>query len=207
MGSTSNNSNQSLMLLAVAGWLAISVFGGAWLLTYAATPGAVGDVAKVWPEESRVVPDPARANLVFLAHPRCPCSRASLVELAQIMSRCRNLVTAHVLFIKSPQLPEEWEVTDLWHSAVAIPGVRVLADEGGVEARRFGGATSGHVLLYGTDGNLLYSGGVTVARGHCGDNAGRSSVIGLLAEGQAQRTACCVYGCPLFPAQSKDEQE
>ena len=41
------------------------------------------------------------------------------------------------------------------------PGVTSWDDAGGKLAQRFGVLTSGHVLLYDTDGRLLYSGGIT----------------------------------------------
>ena len=82
------------------------------------------------------------------AHPHCPCTRASIESLARIMTRCRGLVTAHVAFCKPAGFPGDWEQTDLWRSAAAIPDVEVFCDEEGREARRFGAATSGCVLLF-----------------------------------------------------------
>ena len=55
-------------------------------------------------------------------------------------------------------------------------GWRCVLDPGGAEARRFGVATSGHVLLYDTRGDLIFSGGITPGRGEQGDNAGPGGV-------------------------------
>jgi hypothetical protein len=91
-----------------------------------------------------------------------------------------------------------WTESDLWETAGRIPGVTVLADRDGADARRFGARTSGHALLFDNSGKLLFSGGITSARGHEGDNAGRSAILGLV-EGRASDLATTpIYGCDLF---------
>ena len=40
--------------------------------------------------------------------------------------------------------------------------------------------TSGQVVVYDAKGALLFSGGITAARGHMGDNAGRDRITALL---------------------------
>ncbi len=133
----------------------------------------------------------------MLAHPHCPCTRASVGELARLMTRCEGLLTARVLFFEPPDAPEGWVRTDLWRSAAAIPGVDVLEDESGVEAGRFGATTSGQTVLYDVNGRLLFRGGITGARGHAGDNAGRSAIVSLLTGGTAGRMETSVFGCAL----------
>ena len=53
--------------------------------------------------------------------------------------------------------------------AASIPDVRIVLDKNAREARRFGVLASGHVLLYGTNGVLLFNGGITPARGRVGE--------------------------------------
>jgi hypothetical protein len=132
-------------------------------------------------------------------HPHCPCSRASLSELSVLMSAAAGKMQAYVLFVRPPGVPWGWEHTDLWRQAAAIPGVTVIADDGGREALRFGAATSGQTMLYDRRGELEFSGGITAARGLYGDNAGRSAISALLDAGKAgtpRRTP--VYGYPLL---------
>ena len=50
------------------------------------------------------------------------------------MVRSRGLVATRVLFLKPSDVSEDWEKTDLWRSAAAIPGVQVMRDDDGVEA-------------------------------------------------------------------------
>jgi hypothetical protein len=155
-----------------------------------------------WPSESRIARTPGLPTLVMLAHPHCPCSRASVEELDRLMAQADGAVSAHVLFVKPDGVPDDWEQSDLWTRAVAIPGVHARRDDLGGEAERFGAATSGQVVLYDGVGELLFSGGITSARGHSGDNAGRDSVLSLLTSGRADRDSTPVFGCPLHEARA-----
>jgi len=188
------------LFLAAAGavWLSIIGAGVGLLWGYESTPGAAAATPGRWPADSRIEPDADRATLVMLAHPHCPCTRASIGELARLMTQAQGRVTAYVLFVRPRGFSDEWVRSELWASAEAIPGVTPVLDDGGVEAGRFHAATSGQTALYGADGNLLFSGGITSARGHEGDNAGRAAVVSLLTSDGADERGTPVYGCPLF---------
>ena len=54
------------------------------------------------------------------------------------MARLQGRIAAHVVFAKPAGTPAGWEKTDLWHSAAAIPGATLMADEGQAEARHEG---------------------------------------------------------------------
>jgi hypothetical protein len=112
-----------------------------------------------------------------------------------------------VLFYKPAGEADAWAKTDLWQSAAALPGVTVLADDDGREAQRFNSTTSGQVVLYDTAGRLLFSGGITGARGHAGDNAGRSAIVALLNRGVAAHKETPVFGCALFAAPDLGQAE
>ena len=170
---------------------------------YANRPGVGATPPTRWPSASRIERPEGLATLVMLVHPRCPCSRASIEELDRLMVRSRGLVATRVLFLKPSDVSEDWEKTDLWRSAAAIPGVEVMRDDDGVEAARFGAATSGQVILYDRDGRLLFSGGITASRGHAGDNDGRDAIVSLLGGGRGTRHSSPVFGCSLLePASS-----
>ncbi len=187
----------SLLTATVAWGLSLGV-GLSYLHSYEATPGLPGAPCPRWPEGSQIHPEPGRANLILFAHPRCPCTRASLEELAGILERCRGTVAAHVLFFHPVHASESWGPTDLWSRASAIPGVRVRHDPNGSEAARFGVGTSGHVSLYDRSGALLYTGGITPARGRIGENPGRDGLI-LRIDGESEGLSCSpVFGCPIL---------
>ena len=187
-----------VLVTASAMWL-LMIGAGLWFLwRYESTPGMAAAAPAEWPAESRLRLAVGSATLVMLAHPQCPCTRASIGELARVMTQAQGRVTAYVLFVKPANFSEDWEKTDLWASAAAIPGVSVVRDDEGVEASRFHAATSGQTMLYDREGKLLFSGGITSARGHAGDNAGRTAIVSLLNMNEAEQSATPVFGCPLF---------
>ena len=189
---------QSLVWLSVAvvAWFVAVGVGMSRLMAYENTPGNSGLSPQRWPARSRLARDPVHPTLVMVAHPRCPCTRASLAELIQIVTQCRGRVAFHLLFTVPSGVPSGWEQTALWRSAAAIPGVQVHRDTGG-EAGYFGAATSGHVALYDPQGRLLFAGGITGARGHEGENLGRNAVIRLIRGESVKQATTSVFGCPL----------
>jgi hypothetical protein len=186
------------LLLGVVVWLCAIGVGLRIVLEYENTPGSSAVSDKQWPSGSRIPRLAGLPTLVTVVHPHCPCSRATISELAVLMVRGQGLVDANVIFVRPRGFPEEWEKTDLWNSAAMIPGVRVWVDEGGIEAKRFGSRTSGQILLYSEQGELEFRGGITATRGHTGESAGRRSILALLTDGPAEQRATSVYGCPLF---------
>jgi hypothetical protein len=179
-------------------WLLL-VCCGLWIVwSYESAPGAAANPPSQWPADSQIQRASGQATLIMLAHPHCPCTRATIGELALLMAQAQGRVKAYVLFLKPQGYADEWAKTDLWQSAAQIPNVNVVQDENGIEAARFHAATSGQTLLYDATGRLAFSGGITSARGHSGDNAGRSAIVALLIEGKAEQTATSVYGCQLF---------
>lgn len=195
--------NRTFLIAASALWLLMICTGIGMLWSYKGTPGAASAAPEQWPAESTLRHADDRATLVMLAHPHCPCTRASLGELARLMAQAQGRVKAYVLFVKPYGSPDGWEQTDLMTSASATPDVTVVRDDEGLEAGRFRAATSGQTMLYDAGGRLLFSGGITSARGHEGDNAGRSSIVSLLTADGAGQTATPVYGCPLFSEASE----
>jgi hypothetical protein len=193
-------------LLCVLWALGLGI-GTVRLLDYAARPCQPALPQAHWPQNSGIVLDADYFTLVLFAHPRCPCTRASISELAHLMTKCQGRVAAHVLFLKPQNLPADWEHTDLWVSAAAIPGVQVATDVDGIEARRFGVSTSGQVVVYSRAGRQLFSGGITGSRGHEGTNAGRSAVEAILGGGPPESMEFPVFGCALFKHSLCDRED
>ena len=172
-------------------------------MTYENAPGSAGAIPRSWPADSAIQPASDRPTLVMLAHPQCPCTRASIDELAHVMARIQNKALVYVLFY-APRDPSrtslsgtDWENTDTRRSAAQIPGVRVISDLDGAEAHRFGAETSGHTFLFDSSGRLIFNGGITQARGHSGDNAGESSLVSLINNGTSRWANTLVFGCSL----------
>jgi hypothetical protein len=165
------------------------------------TPAPIGRAPTTWPDDSAIPHRTDVATLVMLAHPKCPCTRASLQELAALMSESRAEMSAQVLFLRPHDVPHGWEESDTWRQAVAIPGVAVAPDDDGVEARRFGATASGHTVVYDRAGHLLFQGGITNARGHAGGNVGRDRILSLVTRGSADKRTGPTFGCELDHAE------
>jgi hypothetical protein len=191
---------RKFILTALLGttWIAAVAFGLGALMRYESTPGRVGVVGESWPAASTIPRTGPNPMLVMLAHPHCPCTRASIGELAQIMADTQGKLNASVLFIKPPGTGSHWDDTELRRSAAAIPGVTVFTDADGTQAARFGATTSGHTLLFDRTGALLFSGGITASRGHAGRNDGESAIIAAVNGNGTDRARTPVFGCSLI---------
>jgi hypothetical protein len=199
MESSSRRGTLRKFLLGAVGllWLAGVGVGLRALLNYEDGPAVAGTAPSAWPAKSRIKRVAGLPTIVVLAHPRCPCTRATIGELALLMTRVQNRVSADVVFVRPPGMPDKWEETDLWRDAQQIPGVRVINDPEGVEATLFGAVASGQTMLYDAEGRLQFSGGITAGRGHSGDNAGRSTIVELITKGKSELKETPVYGCAL----------
>jgi hypothetical protein len=190
-----------LTILLGAVWIGALFFAHRALLGYDYQAGADAKAPATWPRDTKVRRDVgangADPTIVVFAHPQCPCTRATIGELAVLMAKVHGKATATVVFVRPDEFPAGWEQTDLWRSAAAIPGVDVLSDPGEVEATRFGAQASGQTMFYDASGVLRFSGGITEFRGHAGDNAGRSAITSLILTGHADVDHTSVYGCSL----------
>jgi hypothetical protein len=187
-----------MILAGTIAWALATGMGFLALYTYKATPGLSGQPVEYWPDGSRIALAGDRPTLVMAVHPRCPCTRASAVELARILARCEGRVVVYVLIFTPEHADQTWGQTDWSPRFAMITGVQPIHDPGGREAARFGAQTSGHVALYAPDGRLLFHGGITGARGHEGSNRGQEAVLALIGGGSVGSTKTPVFGCPVF---------
>lgn len=185
------------MAAVLAAWLAAVLGGFAWLQDYKSTPGARVGAPGRWPSQATIPREAGRPTLVLFAHPHCPCTRASVSELARLVARFPE-VSTRVAFVRPAEMPSGWADTDLWRTVAGIPGAAVLEDVDGREAARFGAATSGFTALYSAEGRLLFSGGITASRGHEGQSFGQKRIASLLTTGTADRNDAPVFGCALL---------
>lgn len=189
----------SIIILSVVLWACSIVVGLRYLINYEITPGRASDGQGDWPANRNVQLTAGRINIVMFAHPRCPCTRASLEQLQVLVDRHRDRVSAHILFWKPLAVSPDWEQTDLWRQAMTIPGVHVHTDENGADALRMGALTSGHVIVYQVNGERVFSGGITDARGRFGASRGADAISKLVTDQAIPLTEeLPVFGCPLF---------
>lgn len=193
---------KSLWILAGILWLGgISAgLGSLWQYEHTFYPIAASQVS--WPSTSQLHHSFQRPTLIMFVHPNCPCTRASLNELTTLMAHNTTQVDAYIYFYRPLGTSSDWDKTDLWEAAKAIPGVKVLEDPNNIEAKNFHITTSGHTLLYSSQGKLLFSGGITLSRGHIGNNFGEEAISALLNNGQAKYSRTPVFGCSLVTPNS-----
>lgn len=194
--------NKYFLGVAVAVWAVFIISGWAVISRYQDTPGQTDGAAEQWPSASRLQRTAGMPVMVMFVHPLCPCSRASVNQLARIMLYGIHKVRMQVVFVKHPEFSLEEMQSDLWKKAGEIPGVETVLDDMGAEAKMFHANVSGQIMLYDADGRLVYNGGITASRGHEGDNEGQDAIIAFLNQGIRPKTQTPPFGCLLF---SKNE--
>jgi hypothetical protein len=189
---------RACLIVGSLAWAAAVAVGFSWLWKFELARSPASPAPIEWPSETGIAFQPDRTNLVLAAHPHCPCTRASIGELARLMAQADGRLVAHVLLVRPDGVSAEWADSDLAASAAAIPGVTVQGDDGGRDAARFGALSSGHVVVYDARGHRQFAGGITAARGHAGDNAGSVAVLAVLDRGTTAQPETAVFGCPLL---------
>lgn len=196
------------LALVVAVWLCAVVTAMAFIARYSHQPGTAGTPPEQWPVTSAISPAQNIPTLVMFVHPRCPCSRASLGELAVLLAQSPRRINVHILILKPAEVDAQWSQSDIRRQAELISGVMLHTDEAGAEALRFHSQTSGDTVLYDAEGKLLFHGGITAERGHAGDNAGRSTILALLKNEKVapeKTPSTPVFGCALFPTATTEK--
>ncbi|QDU74045.1 hypothetical protein Pan97_10480 [Bremerella volcania] len=187
---------RSILSAVVSIWVILIAGAFTTLLAYHNLPGERSDHALVWPANDSIKLDTQRPNLLVFIHPQCPCSVATLNELTRIQSACGTLLNTHIVFYSPIGL--QWEDTSKVRQALEIPHVKITNDIDGQLANMFGALTSGHSLLYSRDGRRVFSGGITPARGHEGENLGRNSIVQYVLNGEVSCEKTNVFGCPII---------
>ncbi|MBI1380308.1 MAG: hypothetical protein GC161_04390 [Planctomycetaceae bacterium] len=174
---------------------------GLWT-SYAARPGPGPDASLDWPAGSSVERALDRPTLLVFAHPRCPCTRASLENLDRLLTNLQRSLRTEVLLWTPAGLDlaetEAFADSSVLHRARAMPGISVRLDPGGDLATHFGARTSGTALLFGPDGRLRYAGGLTFARGHEGEGVATAKLLAAIAQAPAEVVQTAVFGCSLL---------
>jgi hypothetical protein len=188
---------QKLLVAAIVVWfVGIAVaFAAVW--GYKTTPGAPTAAPSSWPAASTIRPAAGVPNLVMFAHPQCPCTRASMAELARLASELGASTKIHVVLVRPDDTPAGFEHGAIAERARAIPDADVVVDAGGVEASRFGAMTSGATVLYAADGALLFAGGLTTARGHEGEGPSTHAILAAVRAPSAHLAEAPTFGCSI----------
>lgn len=176
-------------------WATAAIAGSVVLAVHASTAGESASAPATRPIT-------AKPLLQVFLHPKCPCSSATVEELARLTGRCGDRLAIEAIVFQPETKADDWADTAIVQSVTAIPGVTVRPDPGAVLMHQSGVKTSGQALLYGADGRLLFNGGLTASRGHAGDNAGVDAIIDQIFAGTSATKQTPVFGCGIEAASS-----
>ncbi|HEX2897860.1 MAG TPA: hypothetical protein VHP63_07415 [candidate division Zixibacteria bacterium] len=186
-----------LIILSIV-WLILVTSLTVGMINYANSPGKGPKPPKKWPKNIQLALFEDQSTIMLFAHPHCPCTKATLGELEEIMARCQSLASAYVVLIWPVETGRDWVQTDIKNIASIIPDVEVIIDSAGQLTRAFNCETSGSTLLYNETGTLVFHGGITPSRGHMGDNVGRDVIEDFLQGRDIFANTSPVFGCGLF---------
>jgi hypothetical protein len=190
--------------LAATAWVVLVGVGYGVALHHETTAGPSPSAPLRWPADTPVRLDRERLTLLLFAHPKCPCTRATIAELARLVAACGDRLCCRVFFYSDPPLGSEFDHGEAWDDASRIPGVLVGSDPLASLALRFGVTTSGTVLVYDGAGALRFAGGITAGRGHQGDNAGVARIARLARGERIEADRTPVFGCPIVEADDEE---
>jgi hypothetical protein len=185
-------------------WLAVIFFASYRSLVYDYTAGSGSNPPARWPQAAALDRTPGFFTIVMFVHPKCSCSRASIGELARLMTLHQTRLRAQVIFATPKGARISWPENAHWLAAQSISGTQVVQDTDGHIAQVFGAQTSGYTLVYDKEGALVFTGGITASRGHAGDNAGSAAIHNILASGTSPIQKTAVFGCNLV---KRDEEK
>jgi hypothetical protein len=183
-----------LASIGITAWGIAVVIGYLYLMDYSAHPGRQFTPPWTMPVNGFKYRQEHLPTLLVFSHPQCPCTRATIAELARLIAHHQGRANVHVLFFRPLDKPREWAESDLWRQAIKLP-VTSVSTVSEFDLQRFGITTSGQTLLYDAAGKLVFSGGITRFRGHEGDNLGRTAISEFLQGNPLPTAQTPVFGC------------
>jgi hypothetical protein len=183
------------IMSALAFLFIFTIYGFHELMLYSGSPGKSSTILGAWPSSSKLS-RPKHDHIVMFIHPGCSCSKASVSELSRLMSKASDL-TVQVVVMKSAKLEKLFDKNPLIEAVKKIPRTKIIYDQDGIEANLFHAETSGLTNLYNKKAELVFTGGLTMARGHEGGSEGKDAILSYL-QGQQAKKSSLVFGCNIF---------
>jgi hypothetical protein len=195
------------LIFFAALWSAAALIGWERMESYAYRPAAANSATLTWPKLDRDFLQRERTRIVVFAHPGCPCTRATLAELEEVLASCRGDICASIVFVTADLPPEVIKTSDTVAAAQQLKRVTVVFDERGELAARFGATVSGEAFVFNAADQRIFHGGITVGRGHRGLSPGRERLEQAINTPDVDAGSAPVFGCrlptlsPLLPDQ------
>ena len=186
-------------LAVVLVWGACVLLGLLQAWTYEMTPGGSGQTPGQFPAKTELKLPGDKSSLLVFMHPKCPCSQATLEKLQELKEKVQDKLDVQVVMYYPKEKGPAF-IEDSLAKGTRKLGYAVIPDEEGTEAKRFGAQTSGHAFMFSSDKKLLFSGGLTSARGHAGPSAASENILAILSASDpslrsAETFGCCIDTC------------
>jgi hypothetical protein len=186
---------RSLIAAAIT-WSILVLVSILHIARYENTPGTASAQAATQINPLSQSRPPQDLHIELFIHPRCPCSAATLEQLATIdAARQPRRLIAWVYIPKDA--PASWisgntttALRDTLHADIRL-------DVDGSHARSLGITTSGHILICDESGTPFFSGGITNSRGNPAPSQGAAAIHAWLNLGHGIPFTP-VFGCGLL---------
>jgi len=176
----------------------VVLFGGlAAFSIYQTRQGTRGTIPAHWPADSRIDRTAGHSTLLVFLHPNCPCSMASVHSLQRCLRAIPPEGRPRTVFVMRPAARDDWRARKLRATAAETPDGSFYQDDGEKEIARFGANVSGHLLLFGAGGDLLFDGGVTPERGQEEESMASDHFREVLTGMSRSPVRTAVFGCAL----------
>ena len=133
----------------------------------------------------------------MFVHPLCPCSKASVAELARLLETSNGRCAATIYFV----VPNGSEVSprdsEPWQQVALLANTTLTIDRDG-NAAKWGANASGQTFVFDRHHTLRFKGGLTRARGKTGPTNASRAILDLI-DGDTSQTLIesPVFGCSL----------
>ncbi|MEL6497291.1 MAG: hypothetical protein AAF937_06175 [Planctomycetota bacterium] len=183
------------------------IWGAAWVAAAAAGMGLFHRSMHT-PGEASTPPAQQAASqapkVMFFAHPHCGCTTPSIDTLASITAESSADV-AVVLSGPAADRPD-WQTTPNAKRTLQHSHLDIVHDPGGSLAERYGAHTSGHTVIYASSGDLVFSGGLSSARGMRGPSQGLGALEAALNDSTPAVSSAPVFGCRIADTSARSAQ-
>lgn len=183
--------------LLLGAWMLACVSLFVMLWSYANVAGTQGMLPAGWSPATQLQAPDDRAMLLVFAHPKCPCTRATMSAIERLQREVPGTFATRVVFYEPDVADASWRETDLWARAAKLIDAKAIADPGGLMTSEAGAVVSGCVALFDRDGVLQFWGGLTPSRGHEGESVGLSALRSILRGRDPGPVRAPVYGCEI----------
>ena len=143
------------------------------------------------------VPQQGTLHVVMALHPKCPCTRNTLVELQQLLT-IDPFSTRCTFLLALPQGEAiSWMDTGTARLAKSLPNSQMLVDIDATRSRQLGLRNSGAMLVVQSDRTVAFCGGITAGRSCVAANPGSETVAKLFRHESVVSITTPTFGCPL----------